>query len=228
MAVVRPDAHLDSCGRVRVYADAYFIRLRDVLREDFPTVARILGAERFERVAQEYVRAFPSEHPSVRHLGRSMAEFLEGRSDVPPYLGALARFEWAMIDVFDAADAHPITADSLREIGADRWPALRFAPIPALRVIHSGWPVHKLWSDDEPCEISAADTSLRIWRGPDYLVRHAVMDSREAEALKRFLRGEAFALICDAYSDLPEDEAAKESIATLAGWLAAGLIGSVT
>ncbi len=227
IAAVRPDASLDSTGRIQVYADAYFLRLRDALIEDFPTVAKVLGAERFESVAQNYLEAFPSEHPSVRHLGRSMAEFIDGQSDVPPYLGALARFEWAMIDAFDAPDSSPLTAQGLREIEADRWPALKFVAIPALRVIHSGWPIHKLWSDEEPGAISAALTLLRIWRGLDYEVRHALMDSREAEALNRLISGAPFAMICDAYSDLPEDEAAHESIATLARWLADGLIASV-
>jgi hypothetical protein len=226
-AAVRPDARLDSAGRIQVYADAYFLRLRDVLIEDFPTVAKVLGAERFERLAQNYLEAFPSEHPSVRHLGRSMADFIDVQSDVPPYLSALARLEWAMIDAFDAPDSSPLAAESLRDIEADRWPALKFVPIPALRMIHSGWLIHKLWSDEKPGAISAAPISLRIWRGRDYQVRHAPMDSLEAEALKRLIDGAPFAMICDAYADLREDDAARESIATFARWLGDGLIASV-
>lgn len=226
-AEVRPDARLDSTGRIQVYADAYFLRLRDVLIEDFPTVARVMGRESFERLARNYLEVFPSKHPSVRHLGRAMAELIEGRSDVPPYLGALARLEWAMIDAFDAPDSSPLTAQSLREIEAERWPALKFAPIPALRVINSGWPVHELWLEGEPGGISPAPTSLRIWRGPDYRIRHAGMDSAEAAALNRLISGAPFAMICDAYGDLPEAEAAHESVATFARWLADGLIASV-
>src|SRR5271165_5096559 len=114
IAAVRPAATLDSTGRIQVYADAYFLRLRDVLIEDFPTVAKILGAEKFEGLAQDYLRAFPSEHPSVRHLGRALAEYVGSRSDLPYYLADLAQLEWAMIDAFDAPDAQPLTADSLR------------------------------------------------------------------------------------------------------------------
>ncbi len=52
------------------------------------------------------------------------------------------------------------------------------------------------------------------------------MDSHEAQALNRLMSGAPFAMICDAYGDLPEDEAAHESIATFARWLADGLIAS--
>ena len=155
IAAVRPDAHLESTGRIQVYADAYFLRLRDVLTEDFPTVAKILGAEKFERLAQDYLRAFPSEHPSVRHLGRAMAEYIGSRSDLPSYLADLAQSEWAMIDAFDAPNSSPLTAEGLREIEAERWPNLKFTPIPSLRVIRSGWPVHLLWSEDEAGDICA-------------------------------------------------------------------------
>src|SRR5207244_2852128 len=46
--LVAPRATLDAGARVGVYADAYFGRLRDVLREDFPHVAVLLGP-RFPR-----------------------------------------------------------------------------------------------------------------------------------------------------------------------------------
>jgi|SRR5271166_320836 len=227
IAGVKPDASLDSTGRIQVYADAYFLRLRDVLIEDFPAVAKILGAEKFERLAQDYLRAFPSEHPSVRHLGRAMAEYIGNRSDLPSYLADLARLEWAMIDAFDAPNCSPLTAESLREIEAERWPNLKFTPISGLLVIRSGWPIHELWSDEEPGAISTAPTVLRVWRGWDYQVRHATMEPREAEALNRLISGGPFATICDAYGDLPEDAAARESIATFARWLDDGLIASV-
>ena len=227
IAAVRPDASLDSTGRIQVYADAYFLRLRDVLIEDFPTVAKILGAEPFERLAQDYLRAFPSERPSVRHLGRAMAEFIGSRSDLPSYLADLAQLEWAMIDAFDAPNSSPLTAESLREIEAERWPNLKFTLIPGLRVIRSGWPIHELWSNEEPGAIPAAPTVLRVWRGRDCQVRRESMEPREAEALKRLMSGASFTMICDAYGDLPENEAAHESIATFARWLADGLIASV-
>jgi len=55
-----------------------------VLREDFPRLSALLGPERFEELARDYLRSHPSEHPSVRHLGRAMAGFLERRMDLPP------------------------------------------------------------------------------------------------------------------------------------------------
>jgi hypothetical protein len=38
--------------------------LREVLATNFPAVARILGDQRFDQMVREYLREFPSGHPS--------------------------------------------------------------------------------------------------------------------------------------------------------------------
>src|SRR6202007_2994198 len=55
----------DRKTRIRVYSDAYYLRLRDVLREDFPKFTALLG-DRFDEVVADYLEKFPSEPPAVR------------------------------------------------------------------------------------------------------------------------------------------------------------------
>ena len=43
--LVRGNDDSDRKTRIGVYADAYYLRLRDVLREDFPRVAALVGPE---------------------------------------------------------------------------------------------------------------------------------------------------------------------------------------
>ena len=221
--LVAPSAMLDAGARVGVYVDAYFGRLREVLRDDFPRVAALLGPH-FEGTARGYLEAHPSEHPSVRHLGRLFAAYLEHGADLPPYLSDLARLEWARIEVFDAPDAKPLDAGALREVPAKDWPGLRFVPIPALTVVHARWPVHDAWSGADPAALVAAPTALRVWRGADFVVFHAPMDPRASDALGRLIAGEPFAIACEAFADLQPIEAAREATALLLGWLEDGII----
>jgi len=221
--VVAPGPALDASARVGVYVDAYVGRLRDVLREDFPRVAALLGPC-FDDAARAYLDAHPSEHPSVRHLGRLFADFLDDRAGLPPYLGDLARLEWARIEVFDAPDVQPLDAGTLREVPAEDWPGLRLVPIPALTVVHARWPVHDVWSGADPAALVAAPTALRVWRGADFVVFHAPMDPRASDALGRLIAGEPFAIACEAFADLQPIEAAREATALLLGWLEDGII----
>ena len=188
----------DRIGRVEVYSKAYFFRLRGVLADDFPETARAIGEDSFDQIAQDYLRSFPSEDPSVRYLGRKLPEFLETKSDIPSYLGALARLEWLMNAAFDAPDATALTIDDLHAIAPERWPGMRFRPIPALTLMYAGWPVHELWSGSDPKAMRPRPTWIRIWRDRDYQVFHALIDGSEAEALKQMIRGEPFAAICEA------------------------------
>ena len=221
---VRPSSTLDSAARVQVYADAYSSQLLDVLREDFPRLSALLGHDGFEEIARDYLKSHPSEHPSVRHLGRAMAGFLEQRTDLPPYLAELARLEWARIDVFDAPDAEPLAVDALRTVRAEDWPHLYLVPIPALQVVRASWPVHELWAGADPAGLTPAPTAVRVWRGVGYAVFHAAMDARATEALRRLMAGAPFVVVCEAFADRPPAQAAQEMTALLARWVEDGII----
>jgi hypothetical protein len=217
----------DRKTRIRVYSDAYYLRLRDVLREDFPRVAALLGPERFEDAASGYLEVFPSKQPSVRHLGRALAEFLRRREDIPKCLADLAQLEWARVEVFDAPDAESATIGDFVSVPPDAWPALRFSTIPALQTLRAQYPVHQLWSGDESLDVAAANTSIRVWRANDCRVFHAPMDDRESAALRKMNSGEPFAAICETFADLPAAEAAEEATALLARWIEDGIIRRV-
>jgi hypothetical protein len=216
----------DRKTRIRVYSDAYYLRLRDVLGEDFPKVTALLG-DRFDEVVAGYLETFPSEQPSVRHLGRALAEFLQSREDIPKCLADLAELEWARVEVFDAPDAECATIDELAIIPPDAWPALRFSTIPAIQTLSVQYPAHQLWSDSQSLEVPAAETSLRIWRKNDFLVLHAPMDERESAALPKMISGETFAAICETFADLPEMDAAREATGLLARWLEDGIVARI-
>ncbi len=225
--MVRGRDNSDRKTRIQVYSDAYFLRLRDVLREDFPRVAALLGSDQFDQVVASYLEEFPSEQPSVRHLGRAFAEFLRRREDMPRCVAELAGLEWARVEVFDAPDATCATIEDLVSVLADEWPTLRFRPIPAMQILRVQYPVHRLWSSDESLEVSAAETSLRVWRKSDYDVLHAPMDARESAALHKMISGEPFAAICESFADLPETQAAQEATGLLARWIEDGIIRRV-
>jgi hypothetical protein len=225
--LVRGADDSDRKTRIRVYSDAYYLRLRDVLREDFPRLASLLGSERFDDVVSEYLEVFPSKQPSVRHLGRVLTEFLRRREDVPKCLADLAELEWARVEVFDAPDAECASIDDLVSVPADAWPALRFSAIPAIQSVRTQYPVHRLWSDDKLLYVPPAKTSLRVWRKNEFQVLHAPMDERESAALPKMISGETFAAICETFADLPEMDAAREATGLLARWLEDGIIARI-
>lgn len=246
LAAVNGTGSLDAAQRIRIYADMYRARLVDVLREDYPRVAAILGDADFAALACRYLARHPSTHPSVRHVGRRFADWIAGEATVAPNLADLARLEWARVEVFDAADAEPLRLADLESLPPDEWPALRLRLIPACLVLESTWPVHAIWASadpdpeaDAPADVCASadgaaerapetwtrePTVVRVWR-EGFSVSHAAMGPDEQRAFRVLARGEPFAEICAAIEEgLDADAAARQVGAILLRWLEDGLI----
>lgn len=219
------DAH-DRAARVGVYTHAYVARLTEVLAEDYPRVAAALGVEGFSELAQRYVTRHPSRNPSVRYLGAKLPEFITSDPTFTPWLSDLARLEWARVEIFDAPDSSSVGVDDLVAVVAEEWPSMRFELIEACQLLHSEWPIAQLWSEANavPDAIEPYPSSIRVWRAPDFQVRHAPMDARETAALQLVIDANNFSTVCESFADLPEDDAAREATSLLARWLTDGLI----
>lgn len=229
LRIVDGDAHQSSADRLDVYAQMYWLRLHDALREDYPRIAAILGDERFAAVARAYLARFPSGHPSMRHVGAQFPDFLAHcRETAPwPFLSDLAQLEWARLAVFDAADAPVLGIEEVRTIAAPEWPDVTFRPIPALRLLRSPWPVHELWSETttQARDTRRVETHLRVWRR-ESAVYQAPMDACERRALESVMSGAPFAATCAALEMLVGDPgaAAREAAQLLLRWVEDGIL----
>jgi hypothetical protein len=225
------DDRLDAGERLAVYARMYVARLVDVLIEDYPRIAAVVGAERFAELARAYVAHHPSTHPSLRWFGRHFPAFLarqgEG-SGLASFIGDLARLEWARLAVFDAEDASPLDVESLRRVPPEGWPTLRLRCVPAVELLHVAWPVHRIWEASEhglPAgDWRPEDTWLRVWR-QEARVYQAGMDGLEREAFAHLRAGEEFGALCAGLATLvPAERAAETAGAMVLRWIEDGIL----
>jgi len=225
VAAIAPSPTLDPAQRLQVYANAYVIRLREALAEDFPKTAQLLGEGEFTRLVRDYLGAHPSTEPSLRHLGRAMADFIRKSDGFTGWLGDLAALEWARVNAFDAPGDEPLKAAQLAAIEPAQWPQIHMRAVRSLDLINTQWPVHRLWLDeDTPAGLQPCATTIRVWRRPDFQVTHAPMDNFEAAAISLLLRGCSFAEICQVFDQLDQRQAAHQAGALLLRWLEDGII----
>lgn len=238
--LVRGDRDLAAGDRVAVYANAYFARLHDCLREDFGALARALGDAAFHDLVKTYLMMHPPTRPSLRHAGAHLAEHLATEPFAAifarrcPYAGDLARLEWALAEAFYAEDAKVLAREDLAALPAEAWAGVRFETTPSLRLLTCVWPVHRLrerferedaeTSWEEAPALAAEPTHVRVWRQGDR-VRYRAIPALEAEALSAASAGEPLAAICERIAqEVGEADAASRTASLLSLWVSDGLL----
>lgn len=229
-AQVLGSARVPVATRLGIYAGAYRSRLADALAANYPALAKLLGAADFATLAVDYVRAHDSPFFSIRYYGDQLPAFLAAHEDytAAPVLAELARWEWTMTCVFDAADAAPLAHTELASIPPQRWARLRFVWHPSVHRLELAWNVPQLWqalSDDAarpPATLQAA--SWLLWRR-ELATYFRSLSAAEAAALDAARSGWPFAELCELLcEEVGEAQAAAQAAELLRGWLAAGLI----
>lgn len=227
---VKPSRTLQPVERVEIYAQMYFARIVDALREDYPATARGCGAENFSHLARKYLTAYPPSHFSLRYAGRHLADFCAGCAAADPaqQLADLARFEWALIECFDAPDAAILHAATLHALPPADWPALRLQLIPAAQMLEVAWNVeaHSEATRSEvplPGRHTDAHTIL-IWR-PEHDVKYRTITHEEYLLLTQLQSGLTFEELCDhALRLYDEADATQRVLQHLQQWIGDGVL----
>lgn len=136
-----------SARGLAVYRHAYRARLVAALRDNYGVLAQVMGDEAFEALAAAYVQANPSRHASIRWYGDGLADFLVGHEAlVHPAFVDVARMDWTLRAVFDAADDAPLDLTALQQLAPEQWPALQLAPRASARLLALDWAIEPAWA----------------------------------------------------------------------------------
>jgi hypothetical protein len=218
--------------RLGIYAGAYGSRLVDALRSNYPALAALLGAADFEALGAEYVRTHDSPFFSIRNYGAALPEFLGQQATYAevPVLAELARWEWTLGSVFDAADAPPLTTAALAGIAPAEWAQLAFGWHPSVRRIALAWNVPQLWqalSDGEErpeLVLLPEPIDWLAWRR-ELRTQFRSLSGSEAALLDAARSGERFGTLCERLeAELGAQAAPAQAAALLRAWVEAGLI----
>jgi hypothetical protein len=206
--VVTRSRALTALERLAIYGYAYYARLLECLREEFPVLKHALGEELFDAFAAEYLQQYPSRSYTLFQLGTNFPRFLEetrpdreGKGnagpDWPDFLIDVAALELSFNEVFDGPGVegeHLLGAEQLRAISPERLLEARLVGVPCLRLLALRYPVHKYFAavrrQEEPDLPGPAETFLAVTRRR-YVVRHYELSPAAYQLLHALLAGES-------------------------------------
>lgn len=153
--VVTRSKSLTATRRLAIYSHAYFARLQECLRAEFPILWHALGDKLFNLFTFDYLQHYPSRSYTLNRLGENFPSHLartrpdaaapsDARESWPDFIIELATLELAFLEVYDGPgiegqllpDVHII-----RAIPAEHILALRPMPASCLRLFAFRYPV---------------------------------------------------------------------------------------
>lgn len=217
--------------RMHVYWNAYFARLLECLRSEFPTLHSVLGDDAFDELARGYLEAHPPQSYTLSQLGATFSHYLAAtrppRVDDAPdwadFLIDLAAYEWTLSEVFDGPGSEGLAAFSAAEIAtvpADRWLECTFVIAPCLKLRSYRFPVHLSHAavrSGETLAMPRPEASHVAVTRRNYIVRHHALGRDEFRLLELLGSGTSLG---DALNALL-DEGVPEAIdvtGSLADW----------
>jgi Putative DNA-binding domain len=206
--VVTRSRALTALERLGIYGYAYYARLLECLREEFPVLMHALTPEVFDAFAVGYLQAYPSRSYTLLQLGSNFPRYLaetrpeEGGgdglpADWPDFLIDLATLELTFNEVFDGPGVEGerlLDAGQLLAIPAERLPEARLVGVSCLRLLPLRYPVHRYFTavrrHEDPMPPEAADTYLAVTRRR-YVVRHYELSPPAYQLLRGLLAGKS-------------------------------------
>jgi hypothetical protein len=159
-------------ARLDIHRHHILRSLTEALKANFPVVCRVVDPRFFGFAADCFIRMHPPSAPCLAEYGAEFPDFIRAFEPARalPYLGDLARLEWAVLEARNAPDAAPITPEGLRQVPIADYPNLTLRLDPSLRLLRTLWAVERIWAahqDDErqaPIELGGEGSRLIVRR----------------------------------------------------------------
>jgi Putative DNA-binding domain len=169
-SVVTRSKALSAVERLGIYGYAYYARLLECLKEEFPAVLHAVGEDAFNAFALGYLQKYPSRSYTLFELGANFPRYLaetrpiasDGAAEDCPvadfdaaeadraadswmqFVIDLATFERTVGEVFDGPgpeDGLLLSVEQLRAIGSEQFLTARLVPVECLRLMTLHFPV---------------------------------------------------------------------------------------
>jgi len=251
--IIRRSKNLSAEERLAIYANAYYARLLECLRESFPVLTKTLSPNVFNDFAFDYLQSYPSKSYTLNRLGDHFGDFLDQtrpdrtpenpnpQTDWPDFLIDLARLEWNIEQVFDGpgAENKPILlTEDLQGLAPEEFAAARLVPNRSLKLLEFKFPVNAYYTaakglketEEPPAPPNPGQQFLALHRR-DFIVRRTELSAAQHALLASLQSGSTITeaiMAAAGQSDLPDEQFQSALRQWFGNWTAAGFFEGVT
>lgn len=197
---------LTPAARIAIHRHHLHTTLTDALRATYPVARRLVGDGFFAYAAHAFIRAHLPAGPCLFEYGDRFPDFLATfpACEGLPYLGDVARLEWALNGALHAEPSAPLDLETLARVDLARAGRLTFELDESLALVASPWPIDRIWRANQPdadpdaiVDLDGGGARLGVRRiGDDAIFR--TLDAGAYALRHALLAGACLAAACDA------------------------------
>lgn len=240
--VVTRSLSLTGAERLAIYGRSYYARLLECFKAEYPCLLHALGEELFNRFVFEYLQHYPPRSYTLNRLAEDFPRFLAetrpqtsaARTELeswPDFIIDLATFERAFSETFNGHGVEGqrlLNPEQVLSIPASRFPLIRLASVPCLRLLTFRYPVAAYFlavrKEQQPDLPAPADAFVAMTR-QNYMVRFFDLSPVQYELLRALLADISFSEAVVRVAGLSNQQSASlfaKARAWLRDWAAAG------
>lgn len=177
----------DYVHRIEAHRGNYQMSTRSALISGYPTVARLVGDEYINRLAQKFVEEFPPKAATLTLYGNEFPQFLRQFAPVQkdlPWLSAVAELDRAWFLAYSAKDEVSLQTKDLKGKAALALPILAPGLHASVNLLRFTVPAYSIWrtnkqdTEVKPVNLKSGGQWAVIWR-QDNQVNHQSITQAE-------------------------------------------------
>jgi len=127
------------------YNQQYFIQVRNVLQNQFRSLAFLLSGQ-FDRIVVDFLIQYPPADAFISRVGRDFEYFLRENTQLPQHdlLADLTSLEYSIFEIMEEPDHPSVDQGVMMEIASDLWDRVIFKLNDKVRLVESNYDVAKI------------------------------------------------------------------------------------
>lgn len=199
----------DPWARFSVYRNNVYSSLVNILCEGFPVVMQLVGTEFFKAMASAYARTHLPKSPIMYFYGQQFGAFIDTFEPTAelPYLGDIARLEYARQIALHADDTPLLSSDDISVLDPDMLTQMQPQLHSSVQLISSAYPIYAIWArnsykTNHPIPLDSQDAL--VWR-QHMDVKTTALPIGGAAFFSVALKGASLDVACEAALDAGGD-----------------------
>lgn len=199
--------------RLKIYSNAYRIRLKEVIETDHEKLAIYLGDALFDKMAHGFIEAYPSSFRSLRDFCDNLPAYLHNDEyfNQFPILADIAHFERRLLNAFDAAETNRLNFSKLQNLPSEQWPQCKLRFHPSVQIFSCSSNAVQCWQalkheKTPPTPDYSKKQHWLLWRSEQRITEFISLEDYQLALINTVIQGGNFSDLCSVILEWDEPE----------------------